>query len=203
MPDLALEVKVVSTASVDLDMTKRLDRAGRLMASRIVARMQKGSFAENAPLTVALKGSSKPLHDTGALLSSIHSRVEGDSAIVGTNRAYARFQQEGGTIRAKNPAGNLYIPASREVRMELRAVGGRPKTLIARYKARGWNCWRSGHAFFAGRDGGRPRMLFILKSSVTIPARPFMYMDADDRRMIREVFGGLVEVAPGRGVQPD
>ena len=71
------------------------------MVSKTQDRIAHGQYQNNAPLTVALKGSSKPLADTGLLLSSINGRVEGDKAIISTNRIGARINNEGGKITAK------------------------------------------------------------------------------------------------------
>ncbi|ROH88630.1 phage virion morphogenesis protein [Stagnimonas aquatica] len=59
-------------------------------------------------------GGQSLLMDSGLLLGSITSSVDGDSMLIGSNRVYARIHQEGGTtaphvIEAKNGKG-LAIP---------------------------------------------------------------------------------------------
>lgn len=103
-----------------LSVSKALKRSARYMESKTQERIRSGKFKANSPLTVALKGSSKPLADTGLLLSSINGRVEGSTAIISTNRLGARIQNEGGTITAKR---RLWIPAQRWVKKKVMALG--------------------------------------------------------------------------------
>ena len=79
----------------------------------------------------------KPLVDKGNLLASIDRAFTRTSATVGTNVIYARMQQLGGTITAKN-----------------------------------------------GKGLGTP---FGVVKSVTLPARPFIGIDADDRTAIIDI----------------
>lgn len=79
----------------------------------------------------------KPLVDSGQLLASIDRAFTRTTATVGTNLIYARIQQLGGTITAKNGKG-LSTP-------------------------------------------------FGVVKSVTLPARPFIGIDAADRQAIIEI----------------
>lgn len=194
--DLRVDIRIRSRVDADIeDLSRRLARAGRMMVSSTQRKILTGTFEPNAQLTVELKkGGDRPLRDTGALLASITSRVEGSSAIVGTNRAGARINQFGGTIIATGRSGRLWIPANRHVKAELASMGGSIGRLIRSYKSKGWWCSRSksGKAFIAIRDK-EVKTLFILKTQVTIPARPFLYFDDKDKEMIDGVFSGFVE----------
>lgn len=54
-----------------------LDRVGLRASTDVKLRIRKGILPENAPITIARKGSSKPLVDTGRLLQSISHEVRG------------------------------------------------------------------------------------------------------------------------------
>ena len=201
MQDLKVEFKLRSHVSI-AELNPRLERAARYMVSSTQDKIQRGIPPANAALTVALKGSSKPLTDTGALLSSITSRTDGDKAVIGTNRIGARINQFGGTITPKKGAW-LWIPASKQVKTELRNCGGSITRLIRFYKQKGYSFFasRSGKLFLARREKEVIRF-FIRKKSVVIPARPFLYFSDDDIRVVKEMFRGLIEKDSGSDEQP-
>jgi len=58
------------------DAATSLERLGLLYVGQIQARISSGIAPPNAPATIARKGSSTPLVDTGQLRSSIRSKVE-------------------------------------------------------------------------------------------------------------------------------
>jgi phage gpG-like protein len=108
-----------------------------------------------------------------------------------TNLKYARIQQEGGVIRPKN-AKALWIPAGPETRRLMTRYGATtPARLVAAMGADGYGFYKTGGVFVAykkgrklktGREGkpGKAVLLFYIRSSVTIPARPFLYIDDRD-----------------------
>lgn len=58
--------------------------------------MTKGKFKKNSPVTSFLKGSSRPLVNTGELLKAINARVtEWDQAVVGVIKAAAKRDKKG------------------------------------------------------------------------------------------------------------
>lgn len=58
-----------------------------------------------------LNARTRRWHDhTGALAKSIHSDVEPDAVVSGTNLPYARIQQDGGIVLPKNKSERLWIP---------------------------------------------------------------------------------------------
>lgn len=57
-------------------MRSALDRLGNKGVGVIQDSIQKGSFAPNSPLTVELKGSSRPLTDTGDLAQRVTFKIE-------------------------------------------------------------------------------------------------------------------------------
>lgn len=201
MQNLKVNFKLKSHVSL-AELNPRLEHAARHMVSSTQDKIQRGIPPANAALTVALKGSSKPLNDTGALVLSISSRTDGDKAVIGTNRIGARINQFGGTITPKKRT-RLWIPASKQIKIELEDCGNKIEVLLNRYKQRGYFCFvsKSGKFFLASRKRKVIR-LFILKKSVVIPARPFLYFSDDDIRVVKEMFRGLIEKDPGSDEQP-
>ena len=99
---------------------------------------------------------------------------------VGTNEIYARIQELGGTISAKN-AANLTIPldaaltpsgvarfSAREV-IDNPSVAGMTGTFFAK-------------SILFGKNGSAITPLFLLKPSVTLPARPYMSRALEEQR---------------------
>ena len=188
---MALEIKIRKDGEyrVKLDRKGLLKKAAIYQQSSTVSKISNTTNPANAPLTVAIKGSSKPLADTGLLMSSITHRVGEDRAIIGTSRRGARMANYGGDIRPRN-ARDLWIPANRKIRKELMTYGGKVGPLIRQYKSSGHYVFRRGNSFFARKRGSKqskPIMLFILKKSVTVPARPFMYFSEKDMERIGKI----------------
>lgn len=203
MPDrLEITYHIDSKVNLNFDMKKAMRRAGRYMVSSTQRKISKNSFTPIAPLTQELRSGSKgrPLRDTGALISSITFRVNGESVIIGTNRIGARINNFGGTITAKNKSGCLWIPASREVKLALQNQGGSISRLLRMYKNGGYSLFRAGNAFFVRKKGkGNEKiMLFILKKSIKIPARNFFYISDDDDKVLRRILH-VIERNDGSG----
>ena len=162
-----------------------MQRIGRDLVSLTQKRIDRGVPPPNAPLTVAVKRGSKTLRDSGRLYSSITYDVDSHGVKVGTNVRYAAIQQFGGTIRAKGKS--LAIPASAYTRTLMRKHGASPKEAIDSLKKSGWKIWtsKSGGAIL-GKKGkrGKVRVLFILRRSVTIPARPFLKIESDEKSTV-------------------
>ena len=171
-----------------------MDRVGAYAASASVRRIRDGVGDANAPLTRSWKkGNDTPLRDTGGLMGSISHRASPFSAAWGTNKAQARLLHEGGVVRPRK-AKRLAIPAGWRTRRLMRRFGERPGQCIERMRASGdYNVWtsKSGKAVLAKRKTvagkAKPFVLFILKESVTVPARPFLRLDAGDRAEIDRI----------------
>jgi phage gpG-like protein len=171
-----------------------LDELGVAAESLVIKGIKTGSWAPNAALTSAIKGNALPLQDRGGLLGSFAHRVEGDKAVVGTNHIAAKILHYGGEITPKK-AKYLAIPAGRETRTFMRQYGLTPRACIEGMKAAGYQVWIAKSVIMARKGKtGKPRMLFLLRRSVHVPARPFMSLDEDGRRVLtrmaaRRVFG--------------
>ncbi len=140
----------------------------------------------NAPLTKAVKNGDRTLRDMGLLTASITPASSRDTSEAGTNMIYARLMHFGGTVTPKR-ANALYIPASASSRSLMRKFGETPGKCISGMKAAGYQIWKSksGKALLAknGKDGAL-FTLFIIKKSVTVPARPFFVLDEADRAVM-------------------
>jgi phage gpG-like protein len=62
----------------------------------------------------------------------------------------------------------------------------KPGELIQAMKQDGYSFFRTGKVFCAKKKKGEPFALFIIKQSVTIPARPFLHIDEKDEKHIRK-----------------
>lgn len=169
-----------------------LDEVGSAQVSRFQRRIIDGAYAENSPLTQSLKAGSKPLRNAGTLLSSIkHKVVANANAVeIGTAYRYAKILHFGGVIRPKQ-ARYLTIPAGPKTKDCMRKYGFVPRECIAGMGAAGWKIWPSftkSPVILAQWRKNPPFVLFILKRSVTIPARPFLELTDKDRSLIARHF---------------
>ena len=177
-----------------LDPRPLLERVGAYGASSSQRRIAGGMDPENAPLTRAWKkGSDTTLRDTGKLQGSITHRATRRAAAWGTNEIQARLLHEGGTVRPRK-AKKLAIPAGWKVRRLMRRYGETPGSCIEAMRSSGdYAVWtsRSGKAVLAKRKTAAGKapvfVLFILKDSVTVPARPFLRLDDGDRAEIDRI----------------
>jgi len=110
-----------------------------------------------------------PGKDTGTLGRSIQvdaGKADQLRVRIGTNVPYGRIQEFGGTIRPKN-VKRLPVPLNREAKFMQRrgSLRSQSLTLIPR---RG----KDPLLVVKTKNGMRP--MFVLKKSVTLPARPFV-----------------------------
>ena len=140
----------------------------------------------NSPLTLKVKGRKPPLRDKGHLRASIAGKVEGLKVIAGTNLRYAPIQHFGGTITPKR-AKSLVIPASRKVRREVETLGVRG--YLEKLEKAGWKIVFRKRAILGIPPTKRhkPRLLFVRKEKVTIPARPFMHLTEEQLKELQEL----------------
>lgn len=177
------------------------------MKSQVQKHIKSNTPPANAPLTVALKKGSQTLKDNGHLMTSISAGYSKHQAIVSTNLPYARLVNDGGTITAKNRKF-LCIPASRKVKRDMLKVQGggkESKGLIWKYldsmRAKGYSVYRpyrKGTSTRANVIMGKKKdkdaeALFILKTSVKIPPRPYMYLSDRELKQIDKMVGAFYE----------
>lgn len=154
-------------------------------------KIKKGVPPENAPLTQAVKGGDKTLRDNGNLAASIAPHHGDDWADASTNAKQAKILQEGGTIQSKGKG--LWIPAGSQTRKLMRRYAATsPGMLISAMKSDGWNMYRKGKAFMASNKMTKPFCLFIIKDSVKIPSRPFLYISESEENFIMRIINNSV-----------
>lgn len=193
-----IEISVERKAgAISLDTSIINRRVADYMVSSTQRKINGGIKPANAPLTTAVKQNSKTLRDRGQLLASITSRSDESSGVVGTNHIGAKLNHFGGTIRAKKKW--LWIPASSWTRAQQRRYGFSPGEVMSGLRKDGYGVWiqsKTGASgvVFAKKKGKRSklRLVFILKKSVTIPARPFLFVDDLDRQVIRSIVNSSV-----------
>ena len=173
------------------DMQGLMERIARHGVSSTVRRIKEGVPPPNAPLTRGWKrGNDTPLRDTGRLMGSITYRAGRHFAAWGTNVEYARIHQLGGEIKPKR-ARKLAIPAGWHTRRLMRKYGETPEKCLEGMRRAGWKIWFTDGAIMGQqprkRGKAKPVVLFIRKESVTIPPRPFLRIDDQDKREIFEM----------------
>lgn len=188
--------------SGSLEPTMR--RVSKYLVSSAVRKINGNIPPENAPITQEVKQGNKTLRDDGQLMASIAPQNGKDWAAAQTNKKQAKILQEGGTVTAKGKS--LAIPASYQTRLLMRRYNAqKPRELIEAMKADGYNVFRlkkegggSTNILLAKKKRGEPFALFILKKSVKIPARPFLYLDeADEKFVTNEIRKSVREILKG------
>jgi phage gpG-like protein len=166
---------------------------GRLQAAlgsylaRITQREMGNGTKGLAKLTLRLrtKSSKRPLQDTGGLRKSIVWDRVTNGVEVGSVLRYARLHQEGGTITPKK-AKKLAIPATKEARAMSSAFGVRKalENFAKKYGA---------IRFTPGTIRAGDVILFYRRDSVDVPARPYLFMNADREAKIVEIMQNYLE----------
>lgn len=126
--------------------------------------------------------------DTGTLLNSIRTRLEQNSTVstvtVGSwGVKYAAIHEFGGRIKPKEGKRYLTIPLEKEFRKR------RAKDVPGLFFFEA----PSGEKFLARNEGGQLRLAYLLRSSVYIPARPYLKPALDNNKtkifdLLRAIF---------------
>lgn len=187
-------LEALQQISKALDSTAMAKKAGIMAADMIRSHIDKGTgFAPLSPATIAYRGPGQPLKDTGALRDSINSQLEGgDTASVGTTKEYAPRQNNGETLTAKGN-GWLFIPAAGTRQLE-RRYGKKVSSVLSGLKGEGFSVYRVGRTMcYRKRKSKQPgKVAYYLKKSVTIPARRFFYLTAEEmNQILEEVTDGI------------
>ena len=182
---------LIEELAKELDGFKKMDEVGRYAVSRIQRRIADGKFKSHAPLTQQARPGGKILRNNSTLINSISYRITSQSVFIFTPLSYAKIQNDGGTVTAKK--GALTIPCHPVVRTLQKRYGPSAKEVLSGLKAAGCSVWRQGRAIFYRKKGGRHKegvMIYVLTKSITIPARPFMYLDKSEMRTVLDIIGG-------------
>jgi phage gpG-like protein len=175
-----------------LQNKEKLAAIGGMAAEMIRGHIHEGKgWSPLAPATAAYRGEGKPLQDTGGLRDSIAFTVVDERTVsVGTNKPYARLQNNGGVVRAKK--NWLWIPAAGTRQLQ-RRYGYSPTDVLRGLKAAGFSVFRRGRTMCyrtkGGEKQGKIKTIYYLKKSVEIPARPFFYLTPDETALIMEEVG--------------
>ncbi len=168
----------------NLDMNK----LGAMAADMIRSHIYKGKgFEPLSPATAAYRGNGRPLLDTGNLRDSITYKAEKDSVSVGTVRPDAPLHNSGGVINAKKSW--LYIPAAGTRKLQ-RRYGYKPGEVLAGLKAEGYSVFRIRRTvcYLPKGRNRKPRTVYYLKKSVTIPKREFFFLsDRETKQLCKEI----------------
>lgn len=172
-----------------------MKEASLYMRASANKKINKGIAPENSSLTKALKKGDKTLRDTNLMATSIAPHSGELWASAGTKAKQAKILQYGGVIRPKK-AKALWIPFSIKTKELMRKYGkGKPADLIEAMKNDGYSFFftSSSKIFMAQKGKGRPFALFLVRSSIKIPARPFLYFDKGDEKYIRGLIAKAIE----------
>lgn len=162
------------------DLRVPFNAIGPLMVSSSVKNFQAGgrptAWAPNAPSTARKKakaGRTKILIWSGALYRSITFTAGSQTLTWGTNLPYGRIHQEGGTIT--HPSGEG------KVRLRTNAKGG-----LLRNE-------RGGAIFAKGSHKRAVERAFTHDAyPITIPARPFLVLQPEDRVLAQSIISRWV-----------
>lgn len=165
------------------DLEPAMRKISKFLVSSAVGKINGDIPPANAPLTQAVKQGSRTLRDNGQLMASIAPQNGRNWAAAGTNLKYARINQDGGTIHGK--AKGLWLPAGARTRTLSRQHNAQSAgELIKAMRNAGYSFYRIRNVFFAKKKKGEPFPLFVIKKSVEIPSRPFLYISANDEKYI-------------------
>lgn len=170
-------------------LPEAMKEAALYMRSSTNKKINKGIAPENSSLTKTLKKGDKTLRDTNLMATSITPHSGELWASAGTKAKQAKILQSGGVIRPKK-AKALWIPFSVKTKELMRKYGKeKPSGLIEAMKNDGYSFFftSSAKVFMAQKGKGKPFALFLVRSSIKIPARPFLYFDEQDEKYIRSL----------------
>jgi phage gpG-like protein len=185
-----------------LKTPSKLAVIGGMAAEMIRSKIHKGDgFTPLSPATTAYRGPGRPLQDTGALRDSITFKVIDERTVsVGTNKPYAAVQNNGKVIRAKKEW--LWVPAAGTRQLQ-RRYGYSVTDVLRGLKAAGYSVFRKGRTMcYRGKKKIRneegelvsqDHVLYYLKKSVEIFARPFFFLNDHDTYLITKEAGVALE----------
>jgi phage gpG-like protein len=181
-----MTIAVLDALEMQLKDPTLLDQIGSLGVSLVQKNIETGPWVPNSPLSQDYKGNSKPLRDTGGLLNSIAHQVGSGVVFIGSNHIAARILHDGGTITPKRTRF-LAVPLGAETRRFMRMYGHTPRSCIEGMKAAGYKIWVAKGVILAQKGKqGRVRALFVLKTSIRIPSRPFLRLPERSVRIIEQ-----------------
>ena len=183
-------IDTLESLSKALQTPAKLGTVGSMAADMIRGHIHDGKgWSPLAPATAAYRGEGKPLQDTGGLRDSItFSFVDEQTVSVGTNKPYAKLQNDGGVVRAKK--NWLWIPAAGTRQLQ-RRYGYSPTEVLRGLRAAGFSVFRRGRTMCYRKKGKTAKLkaAYYLKKSVEIPARPFFYLTPEETALLMQEVG--------------
>jgi phage gpG-like protein len=125
-------------------------------------------------------GAGKPLLDTGLMRAALSASHTEDELVLRAGSKQARLMHFGGTVRPVT-AKALAIPLTPRAKRTPPRQWPAGKLFLLRTKT---------GAFLAektGKKGDKNILHFVLKASVTVPARPFVGFSGETRRRIERI----------------
>lgn len=163
-----------------------LEVIGAMGVSLVQKNIRDGNWTPNSPLTVAFKGSNRPLMDRGQLLAGVSKTIGTGEVIISVKHPAARILHDGGEIR---PTSSRYlaVPAGARTRAFMRSYGATPRACITGMKGAGYTFWYQGPVLMTRKGKkGEPHPLFIMKRSVKIPARPYTSLPSESIELLQK-----------------
>jgi phage gpG-like protein len=195
-------IETLDDLANSLKTPSKLGTIGGIAVEMIRGKIHSGQgFAPLSPATAAYRGAGRPLQDTGGLRDSITFKVVDERTVtVGTNKHYAAIQHNGGVINAKK--NWLWIPAAGTRQLQ-RRYGYGPTDVLNGLKAAGYSIFRKGRTMCyrekkkKRNEGGQlqnvDHVLYYLKKSVEISARPFFYLSDKEMGLLMREVGSALE----------
>ncbi|MBB4287796.1 phage virion morphogenesis protein [Roseospira goensis] len=152
------------------DMTRAMDSIGAMMRTSVLHRFQEGvdPDGEDWPPSIrAIMTDGKTLVDRGHLRDSVTYAADADSVRQGTNLVYARIHQLGGTIKIKARTQTITRRLYKDGTLSERFV-----------KRTARNAVSTDHQ--------------VAAHTITMPARPYLGLSAQDRQQAGEIVADWV-----------
>lgn len=148
---------------------KLLKLVGTLALKKIKTRIRNNKVKPTTP-----KKTGKTLIQSAKLLNSLNKKVHADRVVLGSSLKYARIHHEGGIIK---PRKSKYLAIPLTPAAKAKSPRDFEGTFIAK------NC-------IMKKIDGKIVALYVLKKRVKIPARPFMFLNTNDKNSIIDCVAG-------------
>ena len=182
-----LEIALAGLGARATDLRPAMDEIGAMLMTSTDMRFERqvdpegAAWTPNAPSTAKQKakvGHELILQMSGRLRGSITRQAESNSVTVGTNLAYARIHQLGGTINREASVRQIYRKF-----VETKGKAGVHRELLPGFVKKSQSNFETSHP--VGAHG------------ITIPARPFLGINQQDREGAVEILQRFIASAPG------
>ncbi len=203
---LSSALSITSRKKVTKACDIAVERAALVAVKLLRAEIQQGTYERNADLTIAIKGSTKPLVDKGRLFQSIgHQRIKRGTYFVGVLKSKAtRMGKSEGGIDYLNIARIIHdgatIPVTAKMRAMFKALWWATRDKKSRGAGETWKRMpisklRSKRARYLAQRAYRRKATILPLSpgttAIRIPSRPFVrnvFERSSTKSRLRNVF---------------